>query len=231
MRAVVLAAGEGIRMRPLTLETPKPMLKLLGKPLLEHLLAVLPEEIEEIIIVHGYLGRKIQEYFGDKYGRFGFEYVEQRENKGTFEALTLCDSLLKGERFLSLYADDLHAREDLKQLLEYPLSVLVKEVEHPERFGVATLGEDGSIQEIIEKPLRPRSNFVLTGPAVLDYSIFSYHPKVHESGERYLADAIGELAKKSPVKAVEASFWFPIGYPEDLKHAEILLSSRNVKDA
>lgn len=225
MRAIIFAAGEGKRMRPLTENVPKPMLPLLGKPLLEHLLESLPKEIDEVVLVVGYRAEKIREYFGERFGRFHIRYVYQEKPLGTAHALTLARKHLSKGRFLSLYADDLHGREDFEHLLEHPLSVLVKKVKNPERFGVVALGKKGAVVSITEKPSQPESDLVVTGPAVLDERIFDYEPMRHDTGEYFLSEAIGMMVREHPVKAVEQVLWIPIGYPEDLARAEALLAS------
>src|SRR3989344_5163908 len=111
MKAVILAAGEGVRMRPLTLTQPKPMLKVRGQPLLEHIIRTLPVVVDELVIVVGYLQEQIRGYFGDHFGRFRITYVEQKKQFGTYSALESCrEFLADGEYFLMLYADDLHGR-------------------------------------------------------------------------------------------------------------------------
>jgi len=114
--------------------------------------------------------------------------------------------------------------DDLSALLAHPLSVLVKKTEHPERFGVVTLSDGNHVVRVVEKPERPESDFVVTGPAVLDERIFSFEPPQHTSGEYYLAEAIGRLVENHPVVGVEQEFWMPIGYPEDVRIAEEILS-------
>lgn len=225
MKAVILAAGEGKRMRPLTDKYPKPMLRLREKPLLEHLIESLPQEIDQIILVVGYRSEQIQKHFGEQFGRFRIWYVQQEKPEGTARALTLCKDLLGRGRFMSLYADDLHGKDDLQALVAHPLSVLVKEVDNPEQFGVVTLAKGNQVVSIVEKPQRPISNLVVTGPAVLDERIFGFEPPQHTSGEYFLAEAIGKLVENHPVIAVEQRFWLPIGYPEDLAKAEALLAT------
>ena len=83
MKAVILAAGEGKRMRPLTENTPKPMLPLLGRPILEHLLEILPEAVDEVILVVGYRAEKIKAHFSDRFGRFRIHYIHQEKPEGT----------------------------------------------------------------------------------------------------------------------------------------------------
>ena len=115
MKCIILAAGEGTRMKPLTNEIPKPMLKISGKPILEHILDSLPDNIDEVILVVGYLKEKIVNYFGDEFGKFKIKYVFQEGKLGTYRALELCkDLIINDERFLMMYADDLHGIEGLK---------------------------------------------------------------------------------------------------------------------
>lgn len=229
MKVVILAAGEGKRMRPLTDTKPKPMLHLAGKPLLEHLLESLPEMVNEVILVIGYQGHQIQAHFGEQFGRFRMWYVNQEKPEGTARALALCKDLLGRGRFMSLYADDLHGKEDFKALVAHPLSVLVKAVPNPERFGVVTLAQGNQVLSIVEKPKEPTNNLVVTGPAVLDERIFDFDPPQHASGEFFLSEAIGRLVENHPVVAVEQEFWMPIGYPEDLEKAEQIIKKAKKK--
>ncbi len=224
MKVIIFAAGEGKRMRPLTDKRPKPMVHLKGRPLMEHLLEILPEEIDEVVMVVGYLAEHIKNHFGEKFGRFRINYIHQEKPLGTAHALSLCRHLVGSERFMTLYADDLHGADDLKELLGHPLSVLVKEVSNPERFGVVEVHPEGHVLEIIEKPDKPKSNLVVTGPAILDGRIFDYEARCHPNGEYFLAEAIGELVRDHRVVAVRQKFWLPIGYPEDLERAEEILS-------
>src|SRR3989344_539802 len=94
MKAIILAAGEGIRMRPLTNNTPKPMLLLKGKPLLEHIIESLPKQVNEIILVVGYLHHQIHNHFHHFFEGFKIDYVIQSEKTGTYDALKLCSHLL-----------------------------------------------------------------------------------------------------------------------------------------
>lgn len=228
MKAVILAAGEGIRMRPLTHNKPKPMIEVLEQPLLCHILKSLPEEINEIILVIGYLGDQIKNYFGEKFGRFKITYVYQQKKLGTAHALWLCRKQLQEEKFLILYADDLQSKDDIKKCMAYPLAILVKEVEDPQRFGVIIADKTGIVLDMIEKPEFPVSHLASTGVYVLDHRIFNYPARKHENGEYYITDSLAQLAKNHEVIAVKANFWLPIGYPEDLKKAEAAL--RNVRE-
>lgn len=229
MKAIILAAGEGVRMRPLTLTTPKPLLSLAGKPLLHRLVEALPEKVDELVFVIGYRGEQIKEYCGDRFLGRPVAYVTQPERRGTFHALELCEPLLRGgEPFAFFYADDLLDAETVAACLAHPLAAVTTQVEHPERFGVVTLNPDGTIRDIVEKPTSPTSNLVLTTAYTLTPHIFRYRPAPHPaSGEYYLSTALGAMAKEHPVRAVTAKLWVPIGTPEDLARAEALLSAQS----
>lgn len=232
MKCIILAAGEGIRMQPLTFDTPKPMLKISGKPILEHIINDLPEEIDELIIVVGYLKEKIMEYFGESFGRFQIKYIIQNGKLGTFRALELCKDLInEDERFLLLYADDLHGAENLRNCIRQDsCAMLVMEAENPRKFGVVETGPDGMVTGIEEKPENPKSNLVSTGVLVLDKNIFNYPARRHPNGEYYLTDSIAQMIEAGfKFRAVRSNFWLPIGYPEDLKRAEMILNEQVAK--
>jgi len=233
MKAVILAAGEGTRMRPLTLRAPKPLLTVAGKPLIEHLVSSLPAEITEIIMVVGYLADKIKDYCGHKFLGRRIIYVSQKDNKaGTFNALECCEHYLSPGRFLLLCGDDLHSPKSLRACVDSKeLSVLLARVENPERFGVALVDAKGVIKEIEEKPKQPKSNLVNCGPAVLNKKILDYPPPRSHTGEYYVTDSINLMIKDGyKFYGVEADWWIPIGYPEDLKKAEEFLKNLKISE-
>lgn len=217
-------------MRPLTNDTPKPMLLVNGKPLLGHILDSLPNEIDEIILVVGYFREKIIDYFGERFSHFRIKYIVQEEKSGTYNALKLCESLLEDEeKFLMLYADDLHGREGLKKCVnsEY-LCMLAHEVNDSRKFGVLEVDSEGFIISIEEKPENPKTNLVSTGATVLDKNIFNFPAKQHKNGEYYLTDSIEQMIKAGyKFKAIRSSSWIPIGYPDDLGRAEKILNSKS----
>lgn len=226
MQAIILAAGKGTRMRPLTNTVPKQLVTLRGKPLLYYTFAALPKEITEVILVIGYLGAHIQRLCGTSYQGRKIHYVMQKQALGTAKALFLCKPfIIKNESFLVMYADDIYKKEDIARLLDYPSAMLVKEVENPRAFGIVTCDANNCITELIEKPAEPVSNLANIGVYVLDGRIFQYEPRQHANGEYYLTDSIAQLAKDHPIVAVPASFWIPIASPEDIANAESLLAS------
>lgn len=236
-------------MRPLTLATPKPMIKICGRPLLEYIIDALPSGVDELVLVVGYLRDQIRDYFGDNFSpapfldcvsrnsnfpvhkrcgvrRFKITYVVQENKLGTYHALKLCEHLLhSGERFLLIYADDLHDPRALKLCAESENpSLVIDESKTPNRFGVVELAGDGSVAGIEEKPNNPKTNLVLTGVQLLTKEVMNFPAGKHSNGEYYLSDSIAQMiAAGIKVYAIKTNFWLPIGYPEDIKKAEKLL--------
>ena len=221
MQAVILAAGEGVRMRPLTLTRPKPLIEVAGIAILEHVVRALPDEVDEIIIVVGYLQEQIRAYCGDTFCGKRVTYVEQGQNKGTGAALMYAKPYLK-DRFLVAFADDLLAKKDLEELIKHECALLVSESATPELFGVVSLNPDGTLKGIQEKPEHPESNLINTGVTVLTKKIFDYAPE-EKNGELFMTGMTTGLAQDYPVAVVRASFWQPVGYPEHVAEAEAAL--------
>lgn len=215
MQCVILAAGKGTRLRPLTDTTPKPLVKVADAPLLDHIVKSLPSAIDELIIVHGYLGEQIEEHCGQNYFGRPVSYVHQEEQKGTGHALWLCKDKIKG-RFLFMFADDIHGASDLARVMSYTRSMLTYTTPTPERFGVVVRNPDGTLAEFVEKSKHPPSNLASTGVFVLDENIFTFPPTVLMNGEFYHTDMIREYAKHYPIAAIEQETWVPVGYPEDV---------------
>lgn len=114
MQAVILAAGRGVRLRPLTLSVPKPLLKVGDMPIIAHTLNALPKECSEIIIVINYLGEQIKKYVGNSWRGCPVKYVQQKNLAGTGAALMSCEPYLKND-FIVLMGDDLYAARDIKK--------------------------------------------------------------------------------------------------------------------
>lgn len=212
---------------PLTADMPKPMIPVLGKPIIARLIESLPDAIDEIVVVVGYMGEMIKAYLGESFAGRKIHYVEQKELNGHIPALRLARQYLDpGERFLILPADDIRDRDDLTRLVSHPLAVGVHEVEHPERFGIVVPSGNGTIADIEEKPEHPKSNLATTMAYVLDDSIFEYQGKVHGDGEYYLPPVVAQVAKDKDIFIERETGWISIGYPEDIQKAEVILKNR-----
>ncbi len=228
MQCVILAAGKGTRLRPLTDATPKPLVQVAGKPLLQHIVEALPSAVDELIIVHGYLGEQIKEHCGETYCGRQVTYVEQVDQKGTAHALWLCKDLLRG-RFLFMFADDIHGANDIARVTSYSRALLAMPHNTPDRFGIVVRHPDGTLAEFVEKPSHPPSNLASTGVMVLDTHIFEFEMKKETNGEYYLTDIVAEYAEKYPMAVVEQNTWIPVGYPEDIVRAETILKMGGVE--
>lgn len=230
MKAVILAGGEGVRMRPLTLTKPKSLVEVLGKSLLHHIWEALPRRVDEVLLViaENSKGKMIQNAFGPSFGGKRITYVVQEKPLGTGHALSLCRSRLGAdERFLFLLGDDLHGRRPLAEMIRHPLAILVHHHPHPHRFGVVEVGPDGRVASFEEKPAAPKSNLVSPGVFVLDQRVFNYPLPVHEaSGEYFLTPQVAAFMKEHPFAVVRSDFWIPIATPEDLARAEEILLRR-----
>ncbi len=224
MQCVILAAGKGTRLRPITDNLPKPLVKVSGKTLLDHIVEALPSAVKELIIVIGYRGDMIREYCGENFHGRSVTYIEQIEINGPAKALWLAKDLIKG-RFLFMFADDIHGKDDLARAVSYSRSILATTSDTPERFGVIVRNPDGTIAEMIEKPSSPSSNLVATGPMVLDQNIFSFPPESPINNEYFMPEIIMRYKEKYPIAVVEEHLWLAIGYPEDLERAEKRLQS------
>ena len=223
MQCVILCAGKGTRMRPLTDDTPKPLIKVCGKPVLQHIVEALPPEVDEIILVVGYLQEQIRAFCGTEFCGRTVNYVEQSDfAAGTADALLQAKYLLHGS-FLHLNGDDIHGSDALQSAVGHSQAVLGARSDTPERFGVFAPNEDGTLQSIVEKPSNPPSNLVSTGGFVFSTSIFDYYDRVDTDEPDCLVDLITLFTKDHPMVVVEQDVWLPIGYPEHIAEAEKIL--------
>jgi UDP-N-acetylglucosamine diphosphorylase/glucosamine-1-phosphate N-acetyltransferase len=223
MKAVLLAASEDIRMRPLTYTRPKAMLPLANKPILEHLLLQGKEAgIMEYLIVVGYNGEIIRDYFqnGERWG-LSIEYISQMQRLGTANAVMRTKGRL-GDRFLVINGDVVIRAKDIKQIASSRnIAVLLTEVENPADLGVVEI-EEGTIRHIQEKKQNPSSRMVSAGLYLLTDEIFSAieASPISPRGEYDLTDALQYLIDMgNQVESRTTDFWFNPDYPWDLLKA------------
>ena len=226
MQCVILAAGRGTRMRPLTDTTPKPLLLVGGKPILDHILEALPAEITEVIFVTNYLEEQIKSYYGAKWGSRKMSYVTQENPAGGTGAALLCAKSLITGKFLVLNGDDIHGAVVLSMAIRHSNALLAVHSDTPERFGVIEKNPDGTLQSIKEKPEKPTSNLVNTGGFVADQALLDFEVEISNSGQLYATDMLTLFAQKHKVVVLEQDFWIPIGYPEDITKAEEQLGQK-----
>jgi len=225
MQCVIPAAGKGTRLRPLTDHTPKPLVTVAGKPLLEHVLDALPSDIDEVVIVVGYMKEQIMTWGGNAHNGRRIIYREQANHAGgTGDALMTARDVLH-DTFLVMYADDIHGARALKEAVSADHAILAAHSDTPERYGALLLNEDKTLHTILEKPEKSPTNLVSIGGFVMHERIFSYNVPLSPKGELYLTDMFSAYAKDHPVKIIMQDLWLPIGYPEDIQKAESALKA------
>ncbi len=231
MRAWILSAGEGTRMRPLTANLPKPLLPVAGKPFLAHTIEALREAgILDMIVLIGWQGRRVKEAFGpgDALGvRLGYE--EQNERLGTAHAIGLARAHVDGD-FLSVNGDVVVSAKAVRGLLEFHRKVdgpvvAVAEVEDPSAFGVVELDGD-RVVGLEEKPRAPRSTLINAGVYLFPRDIFEFIDRTPKSprGEFEVTDTIRLLMGDRDVYGYRLPDpWIDVGRPWDLLTANTIL--------
>jgi NDP-sugar pyrophosphorylase family protein len=221
MDAVILAAGLGTRLRPHTLTTPKPLLPVQGRPLLDWGLGALPPEVDRILVVVHYLAEQFENYLKRQTRFRHWQTVPQGQARGTGDALRCCRDLVLSERFFVLNGDDLYGAADLAELARRPAGLLVHPVEQPENFGIAFPNEDGTLEKLVEKPqgLHGR-RLANTGAYLFPRDVFSIALTLSPRGEYEITEYVTRLAERQPVHVVPARFWLPIGTVEAWQAAQ-----------
>jgi bifunctional UDP-N-acetylglucosamine pyrophosphorylase/glucosamine-1-phosphate N-acetyltransferase len=220
MDAVILAAGLGTRLRPYTLETPKPLLPVQGRPILDWSLGALPPLVDRVLVVVNYLAEQIEAYLQTQQRIRDWQIVRQLQPRGTGDALRACQSALRSERFAVLNGDDLYGARDLAALAACPAGVLVGPVDEPRRFGIAFLRSDGSLDRLVEKPDLDGRHLANTGAYLFPRTIFETELKQSTRGEYEITDYVTALAATQRVEVVQATLWLPIGTIEAWREVE-----------
>lgn len=224
MIAIILAAGEGIRLRPYTLLTPKPLFTVKGIPLItSHIdkLNNLGIENSKIYCVVDYLKEEIIGYL--KRFHDGVNIIEQIKNKkGTAVALESVKNV-EDEEILVIYGDTFF-EDSLEEFIKYDWAIAVSEVEDVSRFG-KIISENGYLKEIREKSEAGKGE-IFAGILKIKKEFFEILKETkpnEKSGEYYLTDAILLQNKKTPFKVYKLKGkWFDIGNEESLRLARLL---------
>ena len=233
MKAVIIAAGKGKRLMPITSSRPKPMIPLTGKPLLEHtILGLKAAGISEILLIVGYKEEIIRDYFGDGKDNFNLriEYITQKEQLGTAHAFGFAKKFANNEPVLFMYGDLLVEptvyQEIVQKFNENKIEgiILLMEVKNPEEFGIISLNSNGLVEKIIEKPSQEMNfgNLANAGVFLFDSKIFQAIEKTEKSirGEYEFTDSmeilINQLEGNIAGYTIKNYFWSDIGLPWQL---------------
>jgi len=221
MQAVILAAGKSTRTHPLTLNRPKPLLRVKNESILIRNLKLIKDLVEEVIIVVGFKKELIQELVSDNFPDLNVRYMEQTKQLGTGHALLILKDHIK-DGFILMLGDNLYSKTDVKKMTEKNQAILVKKIKNPENYGVV-IEENEKVKKIIEKPKKFVSDLIICGLYSLDKSIFEFlnDVKVSSRGEVELTDALQELALNKDVYCVKSTMCHQISFPWDLLAADI----------
>jgi bifunctional UDP-N-acetylglucosamine pyrophosphorylase/glucosamine-1-phosphate N-acetyltransferase len=211
MDAIILAAGLGTRLRPHTLTTPKPLLPVRGRPILDWTLTALPKSVERVVVVTHYLADQIEAYLRGQTHFAHWATVHQVQPRGTGDAFRSCRAAVTAERVLVLNGDDLYAAADLRRLAEQPAGLLVYPVDQPRRFGIVFPRSDGTLEKLVEKPELDGRHLANIGAYLFPRAAFDIELPLSPRGEYEITDAVSALAARQPFYVVEANVWLPIG--------------------
>lgn len=217
---VILAGGEGERMRPLTYELPKSMLPVNNKPLLFYLIALLKKHnFQDLHICTNKQGETIREYFQDG-SRFNvnISYHFEKTGLGTGGALLKIKNYIQSSPFLVVHGD-LYSEIDLKELISFHqasgslVTLGLKPVNQTRKFGQINL-KGSLVTDFFQDPTQGQSNLVNTGIYVCNQEIFNFFPKVKTDFN--FDDVLVKLIKQQQVSGyVFDGVWFDVGTVED----------------
>ncbi len=245
MKAVIIAAGKGKRLSPITSTTPKPMIPIGGKPLLEHSILSLREVgITEILIIVGYRENIIKDYFGDGLNKFNvkIDYISQIEHLGTAHAVGFAKDFVGEDNFLLMYGDLLTDPKVFEEIIiSYKKDqteglISLFEVSHPQEYGIISLDSAGYVESITEKPSSDLElgNLANAGIFIFNPLIFKAVEKTEPSIRKELefTDSmrilINDLNGKIKGYVIKDLFWSDIGLPWHLLDANKFLLN-NIK--
>ncbi|WP_137287244.1 bifunctional sugar-1-phosphate nucleotidylyltransferase/acetyltransferase [Halorussus salinisoli] len=219
VQAVVLAAGEGTRIRPLSASLPKPMLPVADRPLATHAAdAAVRAGADELILVVGYEADAVRDYFGEEYAGIPVSYAVQETQAGTADAVRTARDRLDGP-FAVLNGDNLYDPEGVEALFEAGPAVGAHRVADPTNYGVLST-EGGVVTDIVEKPADPPTDLANTGAYLFPEEARAWlDVPESERGEREITDVLARTIEEYDVSAVELDRWLDVGRPWELLEA------------
>jgi len=227
-KAVVLAAGRGTRMRELTVDLPKPMIEVRGKPVLQYIVEGLRDAgVFRFVIIVGYHAETIRNFFGDgRRHNVGIEYIKQTVQDGTGRVVALARDFTGGSPFILSYGDILISPENYRRVVDLPNDceaiVTVTRGEDVSKGGAVFVNERMELVDLREKPKpgEPTSSWYNAGLYAFRPSIFAFIATLKSSprGEYELTDAVRDLARSGKkIQALElAGEWADVRDPEIL---------------
>lgn len=232
MKAIIPVAGAGTKLRPHTYTQPKALIPIAGKTILSFIVDQLKDAgINEFIFIVGYLGEKIQDYVKQTYPDLTTHFVFQNERQGTGHAIELTKSIVGTDEVFVVLGDTI-CEYDVNEVVNSPYSMLgIKKVDDPRNFGVASINEEGFIDQVVEKPAIPKSNMALVGLYKIKETHFLFECLHHlfmqdikTQGEYNLTDALDCMIKRgAQFKSFKVKNWFDCGKKETLLESNATL--------
>ena len=234
VQAVILAGGQGTRLRPLTDNIPKPLLPILGKPCIDYILTALSDAgIREVFVTCGYRAKDMMDALGDG-SRYGLDikYTVEEKPAGTAGAVKLLEKELNGTFVVA--SGDVLADVDINALIEghhnsnAKATMALAKVEHPEEFGIVGLDKSGMVERFKEKPKKEEvfSNLINAGIYVMEPDVLSKVPagQMYDFSKQLFPMFLESncLIHGSPLEGL----WKDIGRPSDLLDANIRMADR-----
>ena len=236
MKAIIPVAGAGAKLRPHTYTQPKALIPIAGKTILSFIVDQLHEAgINEFVFIVGYLGEKIKEYVLNTYPDLTTHFVFQNERQGTGHAIELTKNIV-GDDEVFIALGDTICEYDIKEVMESPYSILgVKKVDDPRSFGVATINDEGFIEQLVEKPAIPKSNMALVGIYKIKEGMVLYEclhelfqQQLKPNTDYNLTDALDCMIKKGvKMKSFKVKNWFDCGKKESLLESNSTLLKKS----
>jgi len=219
MKVIIPLAGKGTRLRPHTHLTPKPMLRIAGKPVIDYVMDDLQKlgGVEEVIYITGHLKDKVEDYVRAKFP-FRSVFVEQKQQRGTADAIALARPYVD-QPVMVIFVDTIFDA-DLSVIKRTKADgiIWVKEVEDYKRFGVVVADKDGNMTTIVEKPSEPISRRANIGMQYIENWKLMFEGIDHvmrqppNKGEFYLTDAFQYMVDKgAKLKVVDVEGWYDAG--------------------
>jgi glucose-1-phosphate thymidylyltransferase len=234
MKVIIPVAGAGAKLRPHTYTQPKPLIPLAGKTILSFILDQLIDEGQkDFVFIIGYLGEKIKNYVEEHFPHINATFIVQTEFSGTGHAVYLAKKAIEpNEEILVVYGDTI-CDYNVKEVIASKQTIVgVKKVDDPRDFGVAEIGGDGLVKNLIEKPKIPKSNMALVGvykiietQKLFDVIEKEFNQNIKE--EYHLTDVLNTMVHEGVrMSSFQVSNWFDCGKKETLLETNALLLNK-----
>jgi len=220
MKCVILAAGEGKRMHPLTFSRPKVMLTIANKPILEwNLINAIKAGAKEFLFIISYKSEMVRNYFGngDKWN-VKIEYVNQGEALGTAHAIGVVEKFV--DDFIVLSGDTIFGSQDIKNIIKTQNSIGLFKIEDTKEYGIVET-KSNKVIKIYEKMDEPFTNIINAGIYHFNKKIFKIIKRTKKStrGEYEITDSINTMISNTPMNAIMLKEWRDVVYPWHLLDA------------